>query len=154
MFLTVRLSLAVQVNVLMTCHCSLMYGADQTGPRSEMKPEFRAGKMWAGQKLFAVVHQLYWGRWPEFKPLYREERVDLGLYAADTPEVVVAELAMAAGLFARTFATLEAEQLAREVQYTYPVVATRTVLWMAQQAVHEVEHHHGDVEAGQALLAP
>ena len=91
---------------------------------------------------------------PTFKPLYREERVDLGLYAADTPGVVVAELAMAAGLFARTFAALEAEQLAREVQYTYPVVATRTVLWMAQQAVHEVEHHHGDVETGLALLAP
>lgn len=83
---------------------------------------------------------------PSFKPLYRDQRVDLGLYASDEPEVVAVELEMAARLFARTFAVLDADQLARPCQYAFPTLSTRTLLWMAQQVVHEVEHHRGDVE--------
>jgi hypothetical protein len=89
---------------------------------------------------------------PTFKPLYREERVALGLYAHDTVEHVAKDLEMAANLFARTFAAISTEQLARECHYTYPTVATRTLLWMAQQMVHEIEHHLGDVALDLQLL--
>jgi hypothetical protein len=82
-----------------------------------------------------------------FKPLYREQRVDFGLYRFDVPEVVTAELVMAAGLYARTFSCLDEAQLARSCVYTFPVAATRSVLWLGQQAVHEVEHHTGDILA-------
>lgn len=87
---------------------------------------------------------------PEFKPLYRDERVDLGLYAADMPDVVAGELRTAAGLFARTFDLLTAEQLGRTCQYAYPTVGTRTIRWMGQQVVHEVEHHLADTQENSA----
>jgi hypothetical protein len=83
---------------------------------------------------------------PEFKPLYRDQRVDLGLYAADTVAVVGAELPMAAELFARTLAAVNTEQFDRPCQYVYPSPATRSLRWMCQQVVHEIEHHLGDIE--------
>jgi hypothetical protein len=82
---------------------------------------------------------------PSFKPLYRDQRVDLGLYATDAADLVAAELEVAAGLFARTFGRLDQEQLARPCRYSFPAESQRTLLWMGQQAVHEVEHHRGDV---------
>jgi hypothetical protein len=84
---------------------------------------------------------------PSFKPLYRDQRVDAGLYREDRPDVVAAELEVAADLFARTFALLDADQLARPVRYAYPTEQVRTVLWMGQQTVHEVEHHLADTTA-------
>lgn len=84
---------------------------------------------------------------PTFKLLYRDERVDLGLYARDTPTIVLAELPIAAGLFDRTFRAFDAEQLAKTAEYAYPVVARRSVLWMGQQVVHEIEHHRADIAA-------
>jgi hypothetical protein len=95
----------------------------------------------------AVEHE------PEFKPLYRDERVALGLYARDDAATVSSELDAAAGLFVRTFAAFDEEQLARLCRYSYPTVSTRTLLWMGQQVVHEVEHHRGDVEENLRLLA-
>jgi hypothetical protein len=83
---------------------------------------------------------------PEFKPLYRDERVDLGLYARDTPAAVAGEVQMAAALFVRTYEQLDATQLARPCRYAYPVPATRSILWMAQQLVHELEHHLRDMQ--------
>jgi hypothetical protein len=83
---------------------------------------------------------------PEFKPLYRDHRVDLGLYRADTVPVVAAELDMAAGLFTRTFAQIDDAALQRTCAYSFPTVETRTLLWMGQQVVHEVEHHRADIE--------
>jgi len=82
---------------------------------------------------------------PEFKPLYREERVDLGLYAADDGATVARELTGAGALFARTFAAVGPEQLERTCIYTFPTARTRTIRWMGQQVVHEVEHHLTDV---------
>lgn len=89
---------------------------------------------------------------PSFKPLYRDQRVDLGLYAGDVPEVVATELEWAADLFARTFAVLGPAPLARLCQAAFPTISTRTVLWMGQQAVHEIEHHGADVEENLRLL--
>ena len=48
---------------------------------------------------------------PDFKPLYRDVRVDAGLYAGDDVAAVATEVAMAADLFSRTFARLTDEQL-------------------------------------------
>ena len=90
---------------------------------------------------------------PEFKPLYREERVNFGLYAADTPQVVAAELDMAAALFARTFVAIRPEQLDRPCQYAYPAAATRSLRWMGQQVVHEVFHHGDDIRENLAASA-
>jgi hypothetical protein len=87
---------------------------------------------------------------PEFKPLYRDERVDLGLYAADDAGTVARELTGAAALFARTFGTLDPSQLARTGVYAYPTPRSRAVRWMGQQVVHEAEHHLGDVRADAA----
>jgi len=82
---------------------------------------------------------------PDFKPLYRDVRVDAGLYAGDDVATVATEVATAADLFARTFDRLTDEQLARPVRYAYPTLGLRTVRWMGQQVVHEVEHHLGDI---------
>jgi DinB superfamily len=83
---------------------------------------------------------------PAFRPMYRDHRVDLGLYAADQPATVADELVLAGGLFARTFAALDDGQLARPCVYGYPVPTPRTLLWVGQQTVHEAEHHRADVE--------
>ena len=82
---------------------------------------------------------------PTFKPLYADRRADLHLYAADTWPVVADELDMAAALFARTLAPLSSAQLDRACQYAYPAPATRSLRWMCQQVVHEIEHHRGDI---------
>jgi DinB superfamily len=83
---------------------------------------------------------------PEFKPLYRDQRVDHGLYGDDDVDLVTAELLMAAGLFARTFERIDPTTLDRPVQYAFPTPSTRTLLWMGQQVVHEVEHHAADID--------
>lgn len=83
---------------------------------------------------------------PGFKPLYREERVDLGLYRLDTPGEVAAELAPAAAMLARLFAAIDPALLSRTVQYGWPAPASRTLVWMGQQAVHEAEHHLDDIQ--------
>jgi hypothetical protein len=91
---------------------------------------------------------------PSFKPMYRDERVDLGLYAADTIDDLAGELAVATAMFTRLFASVDAAGLERPVQYGFPNPAQRTVLWMGQQAVHEVEHHGDDVAENLRLVAP
>ena len=62
------------------------------------------------------------------------------------------DLDVASDLFCRTFAALSNEQLVRPCQYAYPTLTTRSVLWMARQVVHEVEHHLGDIEENAAEL--
>jgi len=81
---------------------------------------------------------------PSFKPLYRDARVDLGLYRDEQPAVVATELELGASLFARTFAVLSEEQLARPVVYAFPRESRRTVSWMGRHTVHEAEHHLDD----------
>lgn len=87
---------------------------------------------------------------PGFMRLHPDARVDLGLYAGDDPETVAAELVTAADLFARTFDRLAPDQLDRPCQYLYPTPQTRSVRWMGQQVVHEVEHHLGDIRENAA----
>ena len=90
---------------------------------------------------------------PHFSPLYREERVDLGLYAGDTAPAVASEVEAAAAMYARLFAAIGPTDRDRLVHYGWPDPMLRTVRWMGQQAVHEVEHHRTDIEDGLARLA-
>ena len=89
---------------------------------------------------------------PTPKAMHRDERVELGCYAADTPEVVADELELAAGLFARTLAVLSPDLLSRPIVCGWPVATTRSLRWLAAQALHEVEHHLADVEENYAVL--
>ena len=84
---------------------------------------------------------------PMPKSMYADARVALGLYATETPAQTTAELRFAAALFGRTFAALTIEQLTRQLVYPWPRLASRTLLWVAAQAVHEVEHHCADIAA-------
>jgi hypothetical protein len=78
---------------------------------------------------------------PGFKPLYRDERVNLGLYASDTAADVAAEVVATATMLVRLFEAIEPQQLDRIVQYGFPDPLPRSLLWMGQQAIHESEHH-------------
>jgi hypothetical protein len=82
---------------------------------------------------------------PVPKPMHGDARVELGLYRADTPELAATELTIAAGLFARTWDALPDDQRERPIFYGWPRPATRTLTWVAAQALHEAEHHLGDV---------
>lgn len=82
---------------------------------------------------------------PSFSSLYRDERVELGLYAADTPNQISVELEAAAAMFGRLFDAIDPDTLSRVVQYGSPNPQRRSLLWMGRQAVHESEHHLADI---------
>ena len=82
---------------------------------------------------------------PSFKPMYRDERVTLGLYAADPADAVAAELRAASAMFIRLYEAIDPALLDRPVLYGVPTPVPRTLRWMGQQAVHEVEHHGTDI---------
>jgi len=82
---------------------------------------------------------------PSFNPMYRDERVALGLYRSDTAGAVADELRAASAMFVRLFDAVDPGQLTREVLYGSPAPERRSLLWMGQQVVHEVEHHGSDI---------
>jgi hypothetical protein len=53
---------------------------------------------------------------------------------------------MAANLLGRSFAALRNDQWERTCSYNYPVVAQRSLLWVAQHTIHEGEHHLRDAQ--------
>lgn len=77
--------------------------------------------------------------------MFTDVRIACGLYADERPRMLAVEVEIAAALLARTVAALDAEQLARPIFYGWPRPATRTLLWVAAQALHEIEHHLDDV---------
>jgi hypothetical protein len=87
---------------------------------------------------------------PTFKPMYRDVRVEAGLYEGEAPAVVADELERAGALFARTIEALDDVQLGRPCFYTSQSPYPCTLLWLGQQAVHESEHHGSDIAAGLA----
>ena len=89
---------------------------------------------------------------PAFPSLLREERVELGLYATDTAEAVADELDAARAILVRLFSQIEPAALDRPVRYGNPNPISRTVGWMAKQAVHEIEHHLADIRHNADLL--
>jgi hypothetical protein len=89
---------------------------------------------------------------PQSPPLYREERVNLGFYANDVPELLAHEVENAASLLVRTLAAISDEQLTRTLHYGYPDASIRTVLWTFAQALHEFEHHGDDIVENEERL--
>ena len=93
------------------------------------------------------VYQALVEECPSFARMYRDERVTLARYAAETPNDVGRELKIAADMLAWAFAGLDDAQWARRCTYNYPDRTERTVLWLGRHAVHEGEHHLRDVDA-------
>ena len=89
---------------------------------------------------------------PQFKPMYRDQRVALGLYAGDTVAAVAPEVVASASMLARLFDAIDPDALSRPVQYGFPDPERRTLLWMGRQAVHECQHHLGDMRTNVARL--
>ncbi len=89
---------------------------------------------------------------PVFKPMYRDERVDMGLYRSDTAAAVSVELRAAAPMFIRLFEAIDPSQLTRELMHGVPDPTRRSLLWIGQQVVHEVEHHGGDIAENLRLV--
>jgi len=89
---------------------------------------------------------------PTGTPIYRDERVDIGFYRMDEPQVVARELAVVGELLVRTFESLPAGFDKRELIYSIITNEKVTVLWAGAQAVHESEHHLGDVRQNLTLL--
>ncbi|MGC1419104.1 MAG: DinB family protein [Acidimicrobiales bacterium] len=91
---------------------------------------------------------------PTGTPIYRDDRVALGLYEGDYPGVVANELSMSSQLFVRTFQSLTPRFERREFFYSPTHPDKVTILWAGAQALHECEHHLNDVTENMALLPP
>lgn len=63
------------------------------------------------------------------------------------------EVGAASAMLGRLFAGIDPALLGRTVQYGFPDPIRRTLLWMGQQVVHEVEHHLGDMQHDLRLLS-
>lgn len=85
-------------------------------------------------------------------PIYRDERVNLGFYKLDTPDDVATELLAMSRLFVRTFEALPPTFEQRVFTYSPLTDMKVTVLWAGAQALHECEHHLGDVRENVELL--
>lgn len=83
----------------------------------------------------------------------RDERVARGLYHLDTAEEVVTELSVLTHLFLKTVASLSSEDFERTLTYSAATPYPVTIGWAAAQAVHEAEHHLGDVRENLTSLA-
>ena len=93
------------------------------------------------------VYQALVEECPSLCRMYRDERITLARYAAETPNEVGRELKMAAEMLAWAFAGLDDAQWSRRCIYSYPDKSERTVLWLGRHSVHEGEHHLRDVDA-------
>lgn len=84
---------------------------------------------------------------PVFTPMGRDERVVHDRYAEQDPADVARQLTDGAAMLAFIFEGLRGEQWARTCTYNYPSPKTRSVAWLAQHSLHEVEHHLADVDS-------
>lgn len=94
----------------------------------------------------ALVEELYTP-----PPMRREERVTEMRYNEQDPVAVGDDLAANATSFATFVENLSDADLAREMRYGYPELATRPLAWVVVHTVHEGEHHLLDV--GRVLRA-
>lgn len=81
---------------------------------------------------------------PVKQKMFRELRVDMGMYAPETADQVRTSLEIASRLFANTFSTLSREQLQRTAVCLGEV---HTMVWVGAHVIHEVEHHLDDIRA-------
>jgi hypothetical protein len=84
---------------------------------------------------------------PAFTPMGRDERVVHDRYAEQSPRDVSRQLVDAAAMLTFVFDGMNAEQWDLSCIYGYPEPAERSLAWVAQQVVHEAEHHLTDLVA-------
>jgi hypothetical protein len=84
---------------------------------------------------------------PSFSPIHREERVLLARYAEESPDSIVAGLRLGGDLLALVLSGLDADQWSRTGIYAG---VDRDVTWIGRQALHELEHHLGDINGALA----
>jgi hypothetical protein len=82
---------------------------------------------------------------PSFKPMYREQRVAFDRYNEQAPEVVSAQLLMAAAMLAHSFDGLADDQWDRPLIYGFPESSRQTVEWVGHHTLHELVHHQADI---------
>lgn len=88
---------------------------------------------------------------PAFTPMGRDERVVHDRYDEQSPADVARQLEDAAAMLTFLWEGLDDEQWARTCVYNYPAPAERTLSWVAQQTIHEADHHLRDIEASLAV---
>jgi hypothetical protein len=84
---------------------------------------------------------------PTLVPMGRDERVAEGRYNEQDPVVVTRELLGAARSLSELLDTLDAAGWQRAGLYTYPTTELRTVEWIGNHTVHELQHHGHDIGA-------
>jgi hypothetical protein len=84
---------------------------------------------------------------PTFTPMGRDERVIHDRYNQQSPANVARQLLDAEAMLSFLFEGIDDEQWRRTCIYGYPAPAERTLAWVAQQTVHEAEHHLADLVA-------
>jgi hypothetical protein len=89
---------------------------------------------------------------PVGTPIFRDERIDIGFYAQDAASDVAVELQVATYLFLKTVATLPAQYEDRRLVYSNRTPLEITIAGAMSNALHECEHHLGDVNENLRLL--
>lgn len=84
---------------------------------------------------------------PAFTPMGRDERVIHDRYAEQSPRDVSRQLVDAAAMLTFVLDGVVDEQWDLTCVYGYPEPAERSLAWVAQQVVHEAEHHMTDLLA-------
>jgi hypothetical protein len=85
--------------------------------------------------------------------LHTDDRIAMGLYSRDTPQLTAGDLVAVGELFARTMECLPADLAERTLVYGWPRVAERSLHWVAAQLLHECEHHLDDVRENVVLVS-
>ncbi len=89
---------------------------------------------------------------PVGTPIFRDERVDIGFYAQDAASDVLVELQVATYLFLKTVATLPPNFEERGLIYSTRTPLEVTIAGAMSNALHECDHHLGDVTENLRLL--
>jgi hypothetical protein len=89
---------------------------------------------------------------PVGTPIFRDERIDLGFYSLDSPSDVAVELQVVTYLFLKTVATLPKNFEDRKLIYSDRTPLEITISGAMSNALHECEHHLGDVMENLRLL--
>jgi S-DNA-T family DNA segregation ATPase FtsK/SpoIIIE len=83
---------------------------------------------------------------PDFEPMGRDERVVRDRYNEQDPASVAADLTMAADALACDLEMLDDLGWQRTGVYSWPTVENRSMVWVGQHTLHELVHHHRDIE--------
>jgi hypothetical protein len=91
---------------------------------------------------------------PTWAPMGRDERVIEDRYNEQDPAVVSREVLGAARSLSELLDTLDSAGWQRTGMYTYPTTEPRTVEWIGNHTVHELQHHGHDIGAAAGADRP